>query len=348
MDLTFGLRLRAHRERQRIELTKIADDTKINIALLEGLERNDVSRWPHGVYRRAYIRAYARAIALEPEPLLKEFLDLYPDPVDEPPTDTAEEASSPGRSTTRIGLALAALANWRPTRPLFVDSTADSAEPEVPLQPQEESSPALPMLAIARHSTHPERPPTPGPSHTPLSAGEVREARRPSRRRAKAVKRDDQSASSTIASIARLSTTLGCARSQTEVSEGLRELSEIVDASGVVLWLWDSMHRTLYPAVVHGYGGEALAKLPRVDPKGDNAIAAAFNAGHTRVVRGAPGLTGAIAAPLLTPTDSAGVLALEFEHGGEQHHDIRAVIEIITAQLSTLICSAPVSRVVNA
>ena len=51
MDLTFGARLRSQRESQQLALATIAEETKINLALLEGLERDDLSRWPGGLFR---------------------------------------------------------------------------------------------------------------------------------------------------------------------------------------------------------------------------------------------------------------------------------------------------------
>jgi transcriptional regulator with XRE-family HTH domain len=75
----FGPRLRAHRERRGITLTSIAESTKIKRSLLEALERGDVSQWPQGLYRRAYIREYACAIGLAPEPLVEEFQLLFPE-----------------------------------------------------------------------------------------------------------------------------------------------------------------------------------------------------------------------------------------------------------------------------
>src|SRR5262245_16886137 len=49
---SLGQRLRAERERRRITLQSIAANTKINVALLQGLERDDASRWPSGIFRR--------------------------------------------------------------------------------------------------------------------------------------------------------------------------------------------------------------------------------------------------------------------------------------------------------
>ena len=56
---SLGARLRAERLRRNVSIASIAESTKILGALLEGLEHDDVSRWPSGLYRRAFIRAYA-------------------------------------------------------------------------------------------------------------------------------------------------------------------------------------------------------------------------------------------------------------------------------------------------
>jgi transcriptional regulator with XRE-family HTH domain len=78
----FGRRLRMERERRTITLASISDNTKISQSLLEGLERDDVSRWPSGIFRRSFIRAYAQAIGLDPDVVAREFLERFPDPAD--------------------------------------------------------------------------------------------------------------------------------------------------------------------------------------------------------------------------------------------------------------------------
>jgi transcriptional regulator with XRE-family HTH domain len=83
-DAIFGQRLRLERERRRITLASIAANTKISLHLLEGLERGQLSRWPSGIFRRSFIRAYAEAIGLDPDDLTREFLERFPDPPDLP------------------------------------------------------------------------------------------------------------------------------------------------------------------------------------------------------------------------------------------------------------------------
>ena len=84
IDTSFGARLRRERERRQIALSSIAANTKISAGFFAGLERNDVSRWPSGIFRRAFIRAYAEAVGLDPTATTREFLELFPDPVEEP------------------------------------------------------------------------------------------------------------------------------------------------------------------------------------------------------------------------------------------------------------------------
>jgi len=75
----FGRRLRDERERQGVTLAAIASTTKINLSFLAGLERGDVSAWPSGIFRRAFVRGYATAIGVSPEPIVAEFSRLFPD-----------------------------------------------------------------------------------------------------------------------------------------------------------------------------------------------------------------------------------------------------------------------------
>jgi hypothetical protein len=76
----FGRRLRRERERRQIALAAISAKTKISLSLFEGLERDDVSRWPTGIFRRAFIRAYATGIGLDPDEVMQEFQERFPDP----------------------------------------------------------------------------------------------------------------------------------------------------------------------------------------------------------------------------------------------------------------------------
>ena len=71
-------RLRAERERRGISIDTIASVTKVGSDLWDGLERNDFSRWPSGIFARAFVRDYARALALDADEVVNEFCRLFP------------------------------------------------------------------------------------------------------------------------------------------------------------------------------------------------------------------------------------------------------------------------------
>jgi cytoskeletal protein RodZ len=93
--LTFGPRLRQERERRQISLASIAENTKISRSLLEALERDDVSRWPTGIFRRSFVRSYAQAIGLDPEEVVRQFAERFPDPATAEAHQSAEPAPAP-------------------------------------------------------------------------------------------------------------------------------------------------------------------------------------------------------------------------------------------------------------
>ncbi len=76
---TFVTRLRRYRERNQLSLDDIASENNIRRDLLEAMENNDLSEWPHGLYSRAWIRAYAAAVGLDPVETVDEFCRLFPE-----------------------------------------------------------------------------------------------------------------------------------------------------------------------------------------------------------------------------------------------------------------------------
>lgn len=74
----FGPNLRRIRLQRGISLQQIADATKVPENLWAALERNDVSRWPAGIFARAYVRQYAYAIGVDPDSTVDEFCRWFP------------------------------------------------------------------------------------------------------------------------------------------------------------------------------------------------------------------------------------------------------------------------------
>lgn len=97
----FGLRLRRERERRKISLQSISANTKVSIGLFEALERDDLSRWPSGIFRRSFVRSYAEAIGLDGDETVREFLEHFPDPeAADAHADTADQARAPALRLT--------------------------------------------------------------------------------------------------------------------------------------------------------------------------------------------------------------------------------------------------------
>ena len=73
----FGPNLRRIRVQRGISLEQIAAATKVSHDLWSGLERNDFSRWPTGIYARAYVRAYALQLGVDAETAVDDFCRFF-------------------------------------------------------------------------------------------------------------------------------------------------------------------------------------------------------------------------------------------------------------------------------
>ena len=74
----FGPNLRRLRVQRGISLERIASATKVSADLWSGLEQNNFSRWPTGIYARAYVRAYAIEVGVDADTTVDEFCRLFP------------------------------------------------------------------------------------------------------------------------------------------------------------------------------------------------------------------------------------------------------------------------------
>ena len=75
---TFVTRLRRQRVRARVSIEEIADSLRIKPEIIAAFEPNDLTEWPKGLYSRAWIRAYALAVDLDPVDTVDEFCRLFP------------------------------------------------------------------------------------------------------------------------------------------------------------------------------------------------------------------------------------------------------------------------------
>jgi transcriptional regulator with XRE-family HTH domain len=293
MNSSFGARLRSQREKKGVSLADISRHTKIKASLLEALERDDLTYWPRGLFGRAYIRAYAQAIGLDPEPWIPEFLELHPDPPDE---------------------------FWKPdsAEPLGISSASRSAVGAMPgLLRRTDKTDAAPSAAVETREVIP---------------AETREA----------------PATPQLAKLAALCTRLQRAEGPPDLGPILGTVAQILDASGLVLWLWDPTVGAMKPWLCYGYPPQVVAQLPSVRREDDNAIAAAFRTCDTSVVDKGSGETGAIVVPLISGSRCVGALALELGGGGERRAFVRDAAVIIAMLLVRFVEVVPLPTAATA
>jgi len=136
--------------------------------------------------------------------------------------------------------------------------------------------------------------------------------------------------------VAGLCTDLSRVTSPSALPELLGRTAQILDASGVILWI--SAGEQLFPVTGHGYAPDVLARMAPISRDGDNAAAAAWRTGKLTVVQSvAPSENGAIVAPLLGLDECVGVLAAEVPHGVESRPATHALATVVAAQLATVV-----------
>ena len=359
MPDSFGARMRQQRERQAVELCAIAEQTKIKQSLLEDLERDDVCHWPTGIFRRAYIRAYALAIGLDADVVLNEFRERHPDPTDvvEPPADSLfADRSSRTRPPTRfrylVGSAMDSLARRRtgpaPQQrpPLAGNAPLASPAPMVAFTPapppQSPSPPAADFTPDPALEFEPaadsELTPAPAPDLTAPPASEFTPAAAPELTPAAVVESASPASSETdFQAVARLCTELGRAETGGDALPSLRQAAAILDAIGFIVWAWDRQANELRADLAYGYSPQVLAQLPRVKSDANNATAGAFRSGETCIVDGTDQDSDALVVPLMTAAGCVGVFAVELPHGSAKNPSAQALVTIIGAQLSRLV-----------
>ncbi|MGH9371986.1 MAG: GAF domain-containing protein, partial [Vicinamibacterales bacterium] len=142
---------------------------------------------------------------------------------------------------------------------------------------------------------------------------------------------------SRLQAVAHLCTEFGRVGGRDEILLLLEDAARALDATGLIVWLWDESSEELRPALVHGYSNSVLAHLPTVRRDADNATAAAFRSANTCEVAASAQATGALVVPLLTPEGCAGVLAVELEPGIQPVGSPRATAMILAAALAQLV-----------
>ena len=364
---SFGAGLRQRREEQQIALSTIAEQTKIKLSLLEGLERDDVSRWPSGIFRRAFVRDYARAIGLQPDAVVREFLDRYPDPPEDVTAALSAQAAAdaalasagpPTRLRYLVGAAVGSLSRLRPgnghgrlaeaddapsisstppslntlNRAATVD-TSETVEMQHPARPLEmvETSETVEMMIDTSETVEMMYTSDTVEMPMPVQVPEPVEV-------APALFEPDLSV------LAQLCSRLSRVDEAGEMAPLLQDLAAAIDAVGLMVWVWDSQSASLTATLQHGYPDEILAQLPNLSREARNATAAAFRTAQTCIVSGGDAVSDAMVVPLMTREGCVGVLAMELPTGSARSESIRAAATILAAQMGRVVgAGRPVS-----
>jgi transcriptional regulator with XRE-family HTH domain len=328
MTATFGARLRTQREEKGVSLDEISRQTKIKVSLLDALERNNLTYWPHGLFGRAYIRSYGEVIGLEPEPLLAEFLQVHPDPPQELPT-AAPQTGFSSAIRSAVGAIPALLRRGeRVERTEPVAGAPAALSPDRAIASASVETRELPM----RRGEEPAAPP-----RAEIPAAETI-----------APVSDRSSATPQIAALADLCTRIQQADHPRQLLPVLGEVAQMIEAKGLVLWLWDSTTAGLKPWLSHGYSSQLVAQLPCVRRDDDNAIAASFRTADTCIVDKGFGETGAIVVPLIGNSRCLGALALELRDGGERRPFVRDAAVVVATLLVPFADGAPLRAAATA
>jgi hypothetical protein len=141
---------------------------------------------------------------------------------------------------------------------------------------------------------------------------------------------------------AQLCTDIGRVSDAQELRSLIGRAADMLDASGLVLWMRTEAGDELRPAVAHGYDSQMIARIPSVPRSANNAAAAAYRTATLQIVLSRPGSAkGAVVAPVVSADGCIGVLSAEIRDGGEASETVQALAAIIAAQLAGVLGSTP-------
>ncbi len=160
-----GQYLAQARQGRGLSVERVAIELHLKPATLAAVEEDAYDRLPSAVFVSGYIRAYARLLEIDPQPLIERFHRLHPNAEPPPPRVTADQirSSSGGHLLARLlvlGLALGAIAglgywasmtDWSRMEQAQAPTASDASATGPLLEPQQSA-------AAAAASTPPAQP----------------------------------------------------------------------------------------------------------------------------------------------------------------------------------------------
>jgi hypothetical protein len=139
-----------------------------------------------------------------------------------------------------------------------------------------------------------------------------------------------------------LCTDLGRVSDLDELQSLIGQAADVMDASGIVIWVAAAEGTCVQLALSHGYAPQVTARMSRIMRSADNAAAAAYRTGQMQIVLARPGESnGAVVAPLLSADGCIGALSAEIRGGGESSESVQALAAIFAAQLAGVLNTTP-------
>jgi len=139
-----------------------------------------------------------------------------------------------------------------------------------------------------------------------------------------------------------LCTDLGRVSDVEELRQLIGRAADVMDASGLIVWMGTPDGSQLMPTLSHGYLPEIVSRFPPLSRSAENAAARSYRTSQIQIVLARPGESnGAIVAPVLSSQGCVGVLSAEIRGGGETSESVQALAAIFAAQLAGVLHSTP-------
>ncbi len=116
---SFGDKLKLEREKRKITLEEISASTKIGTRMLQALEGDKFGQLPGGIFNKGFVRAYARAVGLDEDQAVADYLQASGEA--SPASETAardNERESNARDTEQRISRLESISDSSTRRPL--------------------------------------------------------------------------------------------------------------------------------------------------------------------------------------------------------------------------------------
>ncbi len=138
-NMSIGERLSAARKEHMLTVESVAEELKLDVSVIEAMERDDKSALPAAIFVQGYLRLYARLVGLPEDQLVRDYADSSGEPPPLTVVAIKQKRSSvllPSARTVRniILLLLAVIMLWLayPFVERFIASRGQLTEESVP------------------------------------------------------------------------------------------------------------------------------------------------------------------------------------------------------------------------